>query len=257
MYRYRGINVEPSFGKSKVFDKFFILAHADEGEGNEPSTVENPPINFEALIAQARKEEKDKLYPRLKKAEDENKALTTANNQYLLQIAALKDEIEKLKNNPKDTTEVDTLNSKIKELEDKLSEAQKNTVNEEEIRSKIQAEFEVKMYLKEQIQENKDSILSAFVSDITGSTKEEVDASIVSAKEKTLSIKKDLGLVDDKGNPVDKKKKKAETPPTQVSRVPASAPAEEDEETFDAEYVRNLDPRSKEYAEFRKKMGLK
>ena len=31
----------------------------------------------------------------------------------------------------------------------------------------------------------------------------------------------------------------------------------EDGEEFDAEYVRNLDPRSKEYAEFRKKMGLK
>ena len=55
------------------------------------------------------------------------------------------------------------------------------------------------------------------------------------------------------------KSKGKKTPaPQKQKKAPASNPATDgDGEEFDAEYIRNLDPRSKEYAEFRKKMGLR
>lgn len=258
----RAFTVEHNRGfmfKSNILERLSIRAFADEGgeptptEGGEPT----PGVNFEQMIAQARKEEKDKLYPRIKKAEDENKTLTASVNKYLLENAALKDELEKLKNKPNDDSKVKELEDKIKTLEDENKSLKENTPNEEEIRQKIEAEYEVKMYAQEQIASNKDSIISILIPEITGKTKEEIDSAIASAKEKTKSIKKDLGLDVDEGEGGDDKSKKKQ-PATKQKKAPAAAPAvDEGGEEFDAEYVRNLDPRSPEYAEFRKKMGLR
>ena len=241
----------------RILGKFILNAFADEGDTTTTTEGgDNSQVNFEQLIAQARKEEKDKLYPRIKKAEDENKTLTASINKYLLEIAALKDEIEKLKNNTGDDTKIKDLESKITALEEENKTLKENTPNEEAIRQKIEAEFEVKLYAQEQINANKDSIISILIPEITGKTKEEIDSAIAGAKEKTKSIKKDLGIdVDDEE---DDKFKKKTTTPTKQKKAPASSPAvDHGGDEFDAEYVRNLDPRSKEYAEFRKKMGLR
>lgn len=245
----------------KFLGRFALSAFAEEGgdpapdDGGNPQTP--PSVNFEQMIAQARKEEKDKLYPRIKKAEDENKTLTASVNKYLLENAALKDELEKLKNNSGDSAKIKELEEKIASLETENKTLKENAPNEDEIRKKIEAEFEVKMYAQEQINANKDSIISILIPEITGKTKEEIDSAIASAKEKTKTIKKDLGLdVDDEGD--DKSKGKKTPAPQKQKKAPASNPATDgDGEEFDAEYVRNLDPRSKEYAEFRKKMGLR
>ena len=257
----RAFTVEQNRGfmfKSNILERLSIRAFAEEGEptpteGGEPT----PGVNFEQMIAQARKEEKDKLYPRIKKAEDENETLTASVNKYLLENAALKDELEKVKNNSGNDAKVKELEDKIKTLEDENKSLKENTPNEDEIRQKIEAEYEVKMYAQEQIASNKDSIISILIPEITGKTKEEIDSAIASAKEKTKSIKKDLGLDVDEGEGGDDKSKK-KAPATKQKKAPAAAPAvDEGGEEFDAEYVRNLDPRSPEYAEFRKKMGLR
>ena len=202
------------------------------------------------------------VYPELtniKKAEEENKTLTASINKYLLENAALKDEIEKLKNKSGDDSKIKELEEKIATLENENKTLKENTPNEEEIRQRIEAEYEVKLYAQEQITANKDSIISILIPEITGKTKEEIDSAIASAKEKTKTIKKDLGLeVEDDDDDEGKSKKKKTPAPTKQKKAPAAAPAVDDDgEEFDAEYVRNLDPRSKEYAEFRKKMGLK
>ena len=249
-----------------VFQKFLgrlaLNAFAEEGGDPAPDdggNPQNPPVNFEQMIAQARKEEKDKLYPRIKKAEEENKTLTASINKYLLENAALKDELEKLKNNSGNDSKIKELEEKIATLENENKTLKENTPNEEEIRQRIEAEYEVKLYAQEQITANKDSIISILIPEITGKTKEEIDSAIASAKEKTKTIKKDLGLeVEDDDDDEGKSKKKKTPAPTKQKKAPAAAPAVDDDgEEFDAEYVRNLDPRSKEYAEFRKKMGLK
>ena len=246
-----------------VFQKFLgrlaLNAFAEEGGDPAPDdggNPQNPPVNFEQMIAQARKEEKDKLYPRIKKAEEENKTLTASINKYLLENAALKDEIEKLKNKSGDDSKIKELEEKIATLENENKTLKENTPNEEEIRKKVESEYEVKLYAQEQISANKDSIISILIPEITGNTKEEIDSAIASAKEKTKTIKKDLGLeVDEDG---DDKSKKKTTAPQKQKKAPAAAPAVDDDgDEFDADYIRNLDPRSKEDAEFRKKMGLK
>ena len=239
----------------RILGRLVLSAHA-EGEGDpdpNPTGETAPTVNFEQMIAQARKEEKDKLYPRIKKAEDENKTLTASVNKYLLENAALRDEIEKLKNNSGNDSKIQELEAKISTLEEENKTLKETAPKEEDIRKKIEAEFEVKLYAQEQISANKDSIISILIPEITGKTKEEIDSAINSAKEKTKSIKKDLGLdVDD-----DDKSKKTPAPQKQKKAPVAVPPASPSGDEFDAEYVRNLDPRSKEYAEFRKKMGLR
>lgn len=257
MLNQSAFNAEPKRRPmfQRVMDKIIIFAHADDGDpapATDPQT-DPAPINFEQAIAQARKEEKDKLYPRIKKLEDENKSLTTSVNKYLLENAALKDELEK-KSQSTDP-KVKELEDKVKSLEDENKTLKENTPNEEDIRKKIEAEFEVKLYAQEQINANKGSIISILIPEIKGSTKEEIDSAIASAKEKTISIKKDLGIEVEEDD--DKKKQSKEEPKKQKKAPPANPASHEEGEEYDAEYIRNLDPRSKEYAEFRKKLGLR
>lgn len=238
----------------KIFGKVFFNAFADEPEasgGDEGDSKSVPQINFEAMIAQARKEEKDKLYPRIKKAEDEVKTLTSSLNRALLENAALKEAQEQAGSvNPEDTEEFKSMKSRVEALEAENQTLKNSAPDLEAIRSEIRAEYELKAYAQSQIEASKGDILSMLIPDISGKSKEEIDQAIASAKEKTLSVKKDLGLVDEEGNPV-KPKKSAPTKPAKA------APAEEPVgETFDADYIRSLDPRSPEYLEFRKKMGL-
>lgn len=251
---YTNAEINHGWKFHKILGGFALKAHAEENEP-EKGTDPTPSVNFEQLIAQARKDEKDKLYPRINKLEDENKTLTESCNKYLLQVGALRDELDKLKS-AGDSEEVQKLRATIADLEGQVKTLTENAVDEKSIREKVAAEYEVKMYAQEQIAQHKGSILSTLVSSITGTTKEEVDEAVKKAQETTKTIKKELGLsVDDEGGSSSKKEKKTSTP---AKRVPPASPSTEtEEEDYDADYIRSLDPRSKEYAEFRKKMGLR
>lgn len=225
-------------------------------------TSDGMAFDFEKAIAQARQEEKDKLYPRLTKAENRVKELTSANNKYILENASLKDQLSQLQSQ-EDSEEVTNLKQQVATLTKELETVKSNTPDEATLREKISQEYEIKAYAQEQIRANSDSILSMFHGDIKGSTREEIDAAITAAKEKTLSVKKDLGLVDENGNPVtsttsDSTSTNRSTTTQGAVRAPVANPAESHGgETFDAEYIRSLAPDSPEYAAFRKKMGLK
>ena len=115
------------------------------------------------------------------------------------------------------------------------------------------------MYRTTKLSENSDKILSVFADEVTGTSKEEIDASFEKAVEKTIATKKQLGLIDEEGNPITPKKKdskKAEKPNT-TPPVANPTSAEGNKDSFDLDYIQGLDPRSPEYAEFRKKMGLR
>ena len=262
MFTKRSLNAETRVGWNvhKILSGLAIKAHAEEKPADEGDKT--PEVNYEQLIAQARKEEKDKLYPRIQKLEEENKTLTKSSNNYLLQIAALKDELEKLKS-AGDSDEVKTLKQTIADLQGQIETLKNNAVDEEAVRQKVAAEYEVKMYAQEQIALHKGSILSTLIPDIKGATKEEVDAAIKTAKETTKTVKKELGLeVDDEEDdtnkdktPGKKSKKGSSTPAKRVP--PASPPTETEEEDYDVDYIRNLDPRSEEYKQFRKSIGLR
>lgn len=265
MFRNRCFKEEPRCIARIVSRLFPVVLARAEGEVESPHThtaetytsgnANSNPINFEQLVAQARKEEKDKLYPRIKKLEDENAALLKSSNDSLLKIAALTQEIEKIKGEgaEKTSAEVKELEKKLAAAEKALEDLKKSAVDEEALRASIEKEYSVKLYIRDKVAENKDDILTILAEGITGSTEEEVDKAIQEAKEKTLSVKKDLGLVDESGNPVSTPQKKDKT--AKVSN-PNPAVGRADSE-LSIEYLRGLDPRSKEYAELRKKMGLR
>lgn len=265
MNNYRGTKAE----KTMRFIKALLLtAHADEGTPEPQPMAPQPQINYEDLIAQARKEEKEKLYPKIKQLEEENKKLVKTGNDNLIKIgdltqsvSALNAELENFKSGKVVSEEVTNLKAQLEALTAENTKLKEESPNVEQIRAEIEKEYEIKSYATEQRNANKADVLSSFLDEITGTTKEEIDASVAKAKEKSLAIKKELGLVDENGNPVNAQQKKT---PAEKKEAPKKAPAMNPPEDtgsnlarFDADYIRNLDPSSEEYAEFRKSLGLR
>lgn len=275
MRKFRGMTAESKLRAVKKAISFMgaLNVHADEVNGGDKTndggnTSTSPQINYEQLIAQARKEEKDKLYPRIKKLEEDNAKLVNTSNDNLIKIGDLMQTVSKLKaelekyesGNGEKSEEVKNLETTIATLTAENERLKKETPNEEEIRKQIEQEYEVKLYLTEQTNANKDEILSSFMPEVQGKTKEEIDESIAKAKEKSLAIKKELGIVDEDGKLIEKKKskKKTETTPTvPITPKVANPTGDDPNPNYDADYIRNLDPRSDEYKEFRKSLGLK
>lgn len=278
MRKFRGMTAESKLRAVKKAISFMcaLNVHADEvNDGDnkidDGGTHISPQINYEQLIAQARKEEKDKLYPRIRKLEEDNAKLVSTSNDNLIKIGDLMQTVSKLKaelekyesGNGEKPEEVKNLEATIATLTAENERLKNETPNEEEIRKQIEQEYEVKLYLTEQTNANKDEILSSFMPEVQGKTKEEIDESIAKAKEKSLAIKKELGIVDEDGKLIEKKKsstskKKTETTPTvPITPKVANPTGDDPNPNYDADYIRNLDPRSDEYKEFRKSLGLK
>lgn len=259
--------------RERVLNKIVFNAFADEEPSQgEDSKGGNNPINYEQLIALARKEEKDKLYPKIKALEKENKTLIENANNYLIEIGNLKTQISELTSKSdkgvdieqlqKDyddlKTKFDTLAGEKEELENRLNDV----VPEEELRATITKEFEVKYYLDSQKSEHEGEILPMFMNDITGSTNEEIDESISNAINKTLEIKKQLGLIDEDGNEVKSKsasdeKSNKEEGKKRKDVPPANPKSNENVTKYTASYIQSLDPSSEEYRKFRAELGLK
>lgn len=268
MSNSRGFKAEKKNVWSKILTALCLMTavHAEEVTETGETTQQ---INYEQLIAQARKEEKEKLYPRIKQLEEENRKLVKTGNDNLIKIGDLTQtvntltaELEAYKKGDKTTEEVSTLKTQIATLTAENEKLKSEAPDVEKLRKEIEQEYEIKSYLAEQKTANKDTILSSFLDEIQGKTKEEIDTSVQSAKEKSIAIKKELGLVDENGNPVESTKQqgKSTSKKTPAKKAPAMNPTEDagtDTGTFDAEYIRNLDPSSEEYKEFRKRLGLK
>ena len=142
MQNHRVFNAESRRGLMfhRLYTKFIIPALAEENpDPNTDPEDKGLNVNFEQMIAQARKEEKDKLYPRLQKAEAENKTLTASVNKYLLENAALKEELEKRKG--ADDPAKKALETKVSELEAENKRLKESTPDEASIREKVKAEY--------------------------------------------------------------------------------------------------------------------
>lgn len=246
-----------------IVDNFFVNAYADEENPTEGGGSQST-INYEHLIAQARKEEKDKLYGQIEKLKAQVEVLTKQNNESLLAKGKAETELADLKKKADkgDSEEVAKLKEQIAKLEEENKKLKEETPNAEEIRKEIEAEYEVKLYAKEQLAENKDKILSVFAEKVEGKTKEEIDEAIKKAIESSDSIRKELG-VDEKDSKDKKEKKESKDAEKKDKKeTPANPPApnptnDNSTDKFNLEEVAKLDPRSKEYAEWRKSVGLK
>lgn len=276
MRKSSGFTAERSGFLTAVMTRLFITAHADEGvaDTNPSAPAQQPTINYEQLIAQARKEEKDKLYPQIEKLKAEKEALVNSSNAQLIKIGDLtkayetaNSELAEYKSGKKMNDEMTAIQQERDALKAEIEKLKQETPNAEQLRAEIEKEFEVKSYLKDKKRDNKDIIPSIFDSVVSGKTIEEVDASIKTAKEKSDAIKRELGLIGEDGKPVQKdapkkgsaKQAQQQTDDKGAAPPPAANPADTstDQGLFDVDYIQSLDPRSPEYAEFRKKLGLK
>lgn len=241
---------------SKLLRCISITAKAEEGDVTTPtvddSSVTSTPnttgttINVEDLMAKARKEEKDKLYPRIEQLEKALDSMTKSNNENLIKVATLEKDL-----NDKESESLTKLRKEVKDLKEKLKVVEENTVSEESIRAEIEKEYEVKFYKSEKLNELKDAILPTFTDLIDGTTVEEIDTNIEVAKTKTLETKKLLGLVDDEGNPILK-----DTTQTTATKPKAMNPSDNSfTEVFNEENVRAMT--REDYAKWRESKGLK
>lgn len=231
-------------GKSNLI----LGVYADEPGSATPNTdPANQPntqtVNYEDLIAKARKEEKDKLYPRIKELETEVETWTKRCNQHLITIEKREREISELKESLKkistgENPEVAKMKSEIDRLTQELEAAKSSAPNVEELEKKIKDKYDVLLYREQVLREAGDAIIPEL---ITGTTKEEIDASLTVAKERFQKLQQNIL---DKAGATHLRTSNPDT-----SRFTSKE--------MTLEEFAKLDPRSPEYKEARKKLGFK
>lgn len=169
MIKKSGIIVGPMTKEAivkRLFGGLTLKAFAEENpaegdggdEGDGTPAKKTPTINYEDLIAKARKEEKDKQYKTIEKLKGQIETLTQQHNDDLLAKAdlekQLKDAQEKLKTvGQGDSEEVKTLKGEIatltkdkEDLEKKIKEFEgQKPVSREEVEKEVRAELEKSM----------------------------------------------------------------------------------------------------------------
>lgn len=283
MSKYRGIIAETGRATIKaIFGGFSVRAYADEtpaaggtpagdkggeGDNNNPSNTGESTLNYEDLIAKARKEEKDKQYKTIEGLRGQANTLTTQHNNDLLRIAELEKQLNEA--NAKlssagsgDTEAVKTLKAEIEglqkdktALEAKVKEFEGKTVPsrediEAEVRKQLEAEYEVKTYKAEQIAAHKDELLVPEL--VFGDTKEAIDTSLKAALARSAEIRKNLGIPEGGGENGGKKQ-------TQTRRQPKTPnPSTTMMQTggVSIDTIAQMDVKSPEYAALRKQLGL-
>ena len=268
MSKKSGIIVGPMSKEAivrKLFKGLTLRAFAEEkpndDEGGEGDNTEKnkPTLNYEDLIAKARKEEKDKQYKKIEKLQTQVNTLTEQHNTDLLTIAEkekqLKEAQEKLQTAGQGDSEavttlkneVATLTKEKEDLEKKVKEyeGQKPVSREEvekEVREELEKEYEVKTHKTQILAEHKEDLLVPEL--VFGDTVEELDKNLESALARSEEIRKQMGVSI-------KKEKRTPKNPTN----PPASPQQDNE--YSLEYLASLDPTSAEYKEVRKKLGLR
>lgn len=245
----------------KAIEMFSLKAFAEEQTTTTEGEQKPPTINYEDLIAKARKEEKEKQYKTIEKLKTQIDTLTEQHNGDLLKVADLEKQLKEAndkltKAGSGDSEEVKTLKNTIKTLEKEKEDLDKKVKEFEnnkpvsreevvaEVRAELETEYEVKTYKATKMAELKDDILVPEL--VFGSTKEEIDASIQNALTRSAEIKKNLGL-DGSTN------KQKRTP-----KSPANPSVSSVQDTqISLERLATMDVSSPEYAQLRKQLGLR
>ena len=233
----------------------------------EPASPTQPVVNYEELIAKARREEKDKLYPQIEAERNKATAITEQHNDLLLKHAqlqnenkALKEEINKLKDTEgkSESKEVTKLKEAKAKLESELEKLKGSIVDEATLRQQIEQEvktqYEVELYKVEKMSsdEYKGQIIPELVS---GTSKEEIDASLENSKNRFLEL---LGGTKPQQQQQTPPQQQGGTvaPPQQITTPPAGNPnmGAFVQSTLSEQDIYNMTP--EQWAEYRVKLGL-
>lgn len=226
----------------------------------EPAPVSQPqPVSYEQLIARARQEEKDKLYPQLKAEKDKVAELTSKNNDLLVQVGTLKNEndvmkaqIEDLKNNKgaNENAEITRLKEELNKVQKEYKEFKAGVVDEATLRQQVEAEvkqqYEVEMYKVEKL--NSDEFKGQIIPElVSGDTKEAIDESLAKSKARYEEL---IGV----------NKNQQQQQGQQLGAVPTMPVGNPNTQSFisatiSAEEIQRMTPA--QWAEYRTKLGLK
>ena len=268
--KVKALRAFSNFLKTGLVTEVFADTEPATSDNDEPESDKSttPTINYEDLISKARAEEKKKQYTKIEGLNAQVNTLTQQHNDDLLIIAQLREDVKTAKeklskagegDSETITTlkgEISTLEADKKELETKLKNLEENTVDREtlenEIRAEMESEYKTKTYKAEKMAEYKDDILVPEL--VVGDTIEEIDASIKLALEKSKAIREKLGI-SDKGEP-DNSHHNTNNGRTPKSPSNPSVSRVQDNQ-YSMEYIASLDVTSPEYAEVRKKLGLR
>jgi len=166
-----------------------------------PIVINNPPQQYFSAqdLENARKQEKDKLYDRIVKAEEQLKTFQTEAEQWRQEREAANTAAQLAQQAADDAARREAesklsaqelIDKKSKELDDRMSAWSKEMETREAILAKEQQYLTLRGYTQQRIAEEyaAGNIADEFLDYIDGSTKDEVEASITKAKEKTASI---------------------------------------------------------------------
>lgn len=258
MKNNRGFNAEnfmKLFNMRNVVRSYKVFADGDPTPNGDPTPTPNStpaPVNFEQLIAKAREEEKNKLYPKIKKLEDEISGYVTKHNDDLIAIGTKEKEIETLKkeidtlkiqSEGNESETVISLKKELKAAQEELQNLKDSAPNVEEltakIRSEVEAEYNLKLYKQQKIAEANGKIIPELVS---GTTEEEINESVekaVARYNEIVGTATPAPAVNPRVNPAN----------------PSNTALKTNEDAMKA--LLELDPLSKEYAEARKALGFR
>lgn len=259
-----------------VIEKIALRAFADTadgGEGGEEPTggdggekKKQPAINYEDLIAKARREEKEKQYKTIERLKTQVNTLTEQHNNDLLVVADLEKQLqtanEKLTTaGSGDSEEIKTLKETIKTLEGEKADLDKKVKDfeankpqsreeiEKEVRAELEKEYEVKTYKATKLAEMKDQLLVPEL--VMGDTKEEIDTSLEAALARSEEIRKNLGIT---STPSGSGKKSTEK---RTPKSPSNPSGGSGSKEVSMERLATLSPKDPEYAKLRQQLGLR
>ena len=218
-------------------------------------------VSYEQLIARARQEEKDKLYPQLQAEKDKVKELIQKNNELLVKMGSLQNEydvvkaqLDELKNNKgvNENAEITALKAELEKVKKEYKEFKAGTVDEATLRQQVEAEvkqqYEVEMYKVEKL--NSDEFKGQIIPElVSGDTKEAIDESLAKSKaryEELIGVNRNQQQQPQQGQ--------------QLGAVPTMPVGNPNTQSFisatiSAEEIQRMTP--EQWAEYRTKLGLK
>lgn len=216
-------------------------------------------VSYEQLIARARQEEKDKLYPQLQAEKDKVKELIQKNNELLVKMGSLQNEydvvkaqLDDLKNNQgvNENAEITKLKAELDKVKKEYKEFKEGTVDEATLRQQVEAEvkqqYEVEMYKVEKL--NSDEFKGQIIPElVSGDTKEAIDESLAKSKARYEEL---IGV----------NKNQQQQQGQQLGAVPTMPVGNPNTQSFisatiSAEEIQRMTP--EQWAEYRTKLGLK
>ena len=218
-------------------------------------------VSYEQLIARARQEEKDKLYPQLQAEKDKVKELIQKNNELLVKMGSLQNEydvvkaqLDDLKNNKgvNENAEITALKAELDKVKKEYKEFKAGVVDEATLRQQVEAEvkqqYEVEMYKVEKL--NSDEFKGQIIPElVSGDTKEAIDESLAKSKaryEELIGVNRNQQQQPQQGQ--------------QLGAVPTMPVGNPNTQSFisatiSAEEIQRMTP--EQWAEYRTKLGLK